>query len=120
MLKIIILEEDPVDAVLLREEIERAGHQVAGWAINVEDMLSLLARHDPDLLILDAMSDVFAMSNETLRSIRSHTDVDVVLLTREEDIVHEALGALQPIGILRPPVQPEALRALLGRVKRRC
>ncbi|MFC3077866.1 response regulator [Phenylobacterium terrae] len=115
MLKVLILQDDPIAAVLLQEAIEAAGHAVAGWAMNAEDAVALTATHRPDLLIIDTDLDAFDASTESVLEIGRKADAQIVFLTNGDERVREALATLQPVAILDLPWREESLRTALDR-----
>lgn len=115
MLKVLILQDDPVAALLLQEAVVAAGHAVAGWAVNAEEAAALTATHRPDLLIVDADLDAFDASTESVLDIRRMADVQIVFLTNGDEAAREALWKLRPDEILELPFTEDSLRSALSR-----
>jgi len=51
---ILVVEDEPLTAMLLRRELEAAGYAVVGPAARVAEALSLIAQRRPDAAVLDA------------------------------------------------------------------
>lgn len=113
MLRVLILQDDPVDAVLLQEAINSAGHEVVGWVVKTEDAVELALARRPHLLIVDTSFDPFETSTDSLIDIRRKVDADIVFLAERDSAVREALSKMQPLAILDLPVQHEALSSVL-------
>jgi two-component system cell cycle response regulator len=86
---VLVADPDPFNLRLLHEACEAAGYDVS-TAADGPDVLAMVARHPPDLLVLDAkMTEIDAF--EILRILKSDpslTNIPVLLVTDEVD--HDA------------------------------
>ena len=84
---VLVADPDPFNLRLLHEACEAAGYDVV-TAADGPDVLAMVARHPPDLLVLDAkMSEIDAF--EILRILRADTNlvsIPVLLVTDEGDL----------------------------------
>jgi DNA-binding response OmpR family regulator len=88
--RLLIIDDDTSLNQLLVEYFDRFGHKLA-TAATAADGRYLLRREDPDLLILDVMlPDADGM--ELCRTIRSESDIPIVMLTARGDLPDRVLG----------------------------
>jgi CheY-like chemotaxis protein len=52
-LRVLIVEDEALAAMLLQGYIEDIGHQVVGWATNAEEALQMFEERAPDLAFVD-------------------------------------------------------------------
>ena len=52
-LRVVIVEDEALPAMLLQGFLEDAGHQVVGWATTSDEANGLVARTNPDLVFVD-------------------------------------------------------------------
>lgn len=52
-LRVLIVEDEALPAMLLQGFLEDAGHEVVGWATNAEEATKLSDRSHPDLAFID-------------------------------------------------------------------
>ena len=93
--RVLVVDDDLTVRDVVRRYLERAGHQVA-LADNGEDALAWIARHEPDLVVLDLMLPGID-GLEVCRRLRETSAVPVVMLTalgeEENRIAGLQLGA---------------------------
>ncbi|WP_020657355.1 response regulator transcription factor [Amycolatopsis benzoatilytica] len=110
---IVLAEDDPKQAALVRLYLEREGHVVA-TADNGEDALSMVRQQVPDLLILDVMLPRLS-GLDVCRAIRASSDLPILMLTArstEDDLLRGLdLGADDYV------TKPYSPRELMARVR---
>lgn len=117
---ILLAEDDEKQAMLVRDYLERASHQVV-VVRDGQQALDALRRLRPDLLVLDVMLPVMS-GFEVCRIVRAESDLPVLMLTAraEEDDMLEGLD-LGADDYMTKPFSPRELtvriRALLRRVR---
>jgi CheY-like chemotaxis protein len=52
-MRVLIVEDEALPAMLLQEYLEDAGYEVVGWATNADEALKLFAESQPDLAFVD-------------------------------------------------------------------
>jgi DNA-binding response OmpR family regulator len=88
--RLLIIDDDASLNELLVEYFDRFGHKLT-TATTAASGRYLLRRDDPDLLILDVMlPDADGM--ELCRTIRSESDIPIVMLTARGDVPDRVLG----------------------------
>jgi two-component system alkaline phosphatase synthesis response regulator PhoP len=113
-MKTILVVDDERNIVdLVRLYLEKEGFAVAA-AFDGEEALTLHARHDPDLVILDLMLPKIG-GFDVCREIRRRGDTPVLMLTARSDDVDAIVGLeLGADDYVTKPFNP---RALVARVK---
>lgn len=122
MIKVLIVEDDPMVARINRRYVESIeGFEITGVAKNGEEALVLIQELMPDLLILDIYMPK-KNGRELLKQVRREGhNVDVILVTAEKDAasIDEMLkwGAVDYL--VKPFEFPRFKRALLSYRERR-
>jgi DNA-binding response OmpR family regulator len=116
--RVLVVDDDLTVRDVVRRYLERAGHQVA-LADNGEDALAWIARHEPDLVVLDLMLPGID-GLEVCRRLRETSAVPVVMLTalgeEENRIAGLQLGADDYV---TKPFSPRELALRVSSVLRR-
>lgn len=118
MIKIAIIEDDPVIRQMYLMKFEAAGFEVA-VAENGQEGISLIERFLPDIMLLDISMPVMN-GDEALAEIRKHDwgrDIPVLILTNLGE--EEAPKTLHSLGIHSYIVKAELTpRQVVDRVKK--
>ena len=111
--RILLIDDDAVLGELLAEYFERFGHTLL-LATTAREGKVRLERERPDLLLLDVMlPDADGM--ELCRSIRSRSDIPIVMLTARGDLPDRVLGL--ELGADDYLAKPFETRELVARVE---
>jgi two-component system alkaline phosphatase synthesis response regulator PhoP len=118
-MKTILVDDDERNIVaLLRLYLEKEGFAVAA-AYDGEEALTLHARHDPDLVILDLMLPKID-GLDVCREIRRRGDTPVLMLTARSDDIDAIVGLeLGADDYVTKPFNPRALMARVKAILRR-
>ncbi len=116
--RLLMIDDDSALNELLVEYFDRFGHKLA-TATTAADGRYLLRRDDPDLLILDVMlPDADGM--ELCRTIRSESDIPIVMLTARGDLPDRILGLeFGADDYIPKPFEPRELVARVETLMRR-
>lgn len=110
---ILLVEDTPDLADVIRRELQSAGHRV--WhATDGRLALELYSEHQPDLVILDWMLPKLD-GLEVLRRIRQHSMTPVLMLTARSDEIDRVIGL--EVGADDYLSKPFGMRELLARVR---
>jgi len=119
---ILIAEDSPVDALILRNIVERDGHEVVMVTNGAEALMQLKERPDIALVLADIrMPDLDGVG--LMRAMREQpewADIPVIVISGADDeaTVKEALS-LRPAGyILKPLNEPSRILERIGRAAR--
>lgn len=109
---ILIADDDPLLAEIVRFKLESAGHRVA-IVENGEQVLAAIGIERPDLLVLDAMMPVLAGQQvlERIKADPATASIPVVMLTarKGQDDVVAALRSGADDYITKPFIPDELL-----------
>ena len=117
-LKTLIVDDEPIARQVLREELELIpGVEVMGEADNGAKALDQIARHRPDLVLLDLQMP--AMSGfEVVSGIRRGSHMPVIVIVTAYDSYAVKAFEAGAIDYLLKPVGQERLRQAVGRASR--
>lgn len=112
--KILIVEDEPIVAMDLRQQVEEAGYLVVGIAENAEEALMAAEKHSPDLALLDVNIAGSMDGIQTAKILRQWFDVAGIFVTAFSDKNTVARAARQmPYGYLTKPIRGKELLATL-------
>jgi two-component system response regulator MtrA len=113
--QVLIVEDSPDIADLLRHYLERAGH-ATDLVVSGRDVVPQVKRARPDLILLDLMLP--GMDGiDVCRQIRAESGVPIVMLTAKSDTVDVVLGLES--GADDYIVKPFQAKVLIARVRAR-
>jgi DNA-binding NarL/FixJ family response regulator len=102
---VLIVENEPLVAVSLEQELELAGHRVLGPAADPDDGLRLAEEHRPDVALVDIGLNGVPRGIELARALRSKYDVAVLFVTMTLDAALENQDAA--VGVITKPFDPD-------------
>jgi AmiR/NasT family two-component response regulator len=113
--KLLIVEDESIVALDLREEIEEFGCEVTGLAESADTALMSIEECRPDLVLMDIKIDGPLDGIQTARLMRHAYEVPVVFLTSycDQETLDRAAREL-PYGYLTKPFKSRELRATLS------
>jgi two-component system sensor kinase FixL len=112
--RILVVEDDALVALNLREQLAALGYLVVGHARSGDEALRLIGETTPDLVLMDVNIDGEIDGIETASRIPAGQDLPVIFLTgrSEEAILQRARGA-RPYGFLTKPYSERELHATI-------
>ncbi len=118
-LRVLVVEDESLVGMMLRQQLERMGHAVLGQAANAEEAAQLYRRHQPDLVLMDirlAGSDGL----EVAKSLIAERPCPVVVVSAYADReLIERAASLGVYGYLVKPVDEKELEAQIAVALRR-
>ncbi|MGA3160820.1 MAG: PAS domain-containing protein [Terracidiphilus sp.] len=112
--KLLIVEDEPIVALDLKQEVEQLGCEVIGVAESADEALVAAGVHRPDLALMDIRIVGSVDGIHTAGLLRAAYRVPVVFLTSYSDETTIARAAREmPYGYLTKPFQSGELRATL-------
>jgi DNA-binding response OmpR family regulator len=110
--KVLIIEDEPIVALSLREVLSSAGYVVVGIARNVGDALSIAQSTLPDLVVCDVQLTGRRDGVEGAVLLQDIHNIPVVFLTAQGDQETRArAAAVQPVAYLHKPVSVQQVLA---------
>lgn len=120
-MRVLIVDDESLIRMDLRDIIESCGHEVVAEGTNGVEALALCKKHKPDIILMDVkMPELDGI--EAARQIGFHHEAPVVLLTSysQQDLIDKARDS-GVYGYLIKPVREEqlvpSLEMALGRYK---
>lgn len=118
--KVLIVEDDPLLAVTMREVLTLVGFEVAGIASTVAEALNLAQATHPDLAIFDVRLAGRRDGIEGAALLRECYGVPAVFVTGQGDeATRQRASLVGAVGYLDKPVHPQELikvvEATIGR-----
>jgi PAS domain S-box-containing protein len=112
--KILVVEDEPVVALDLQQEVEQLGLTVVGLAESADEALLVAEENRPDLALMDIRIVGSMDGVQTARLLREAYGIPVIFLTSysDESTIKRAAREL-PYGYLTKPFQPRELKAAL-------
>ena len=112
--KLLIVEDEPIVALDLKQEVEQLGCEVIGVAESADEALVAAGVHRPDLALMDVRIMGSVDGIHTAGLLRAAYRVPVVFLTSYSDETTIARAAREmPYGYLTKPFQSGELKATL-------
>ena len=112
--KVLIVEDEPIVALDLKQEVENLGCEVVGVAESAEEALAATDTHRPDLVLMDIRIAGSLDGIQTARVLRNWYQVPSIFLTSYSDERTIARAAREmPYGYLTKPFQSAELKAAL-------
>ncbi|MFD2573580.1 response regulator [Spirosoma soli] len=85
-LKILIVEDETITAMDLRETLEEAGHTVVGVARNFQQALEFVIKYSPDLALVDIQLDgSIANGIDTAKELVARRRMPIIYLTANSE-----------------------------------
>lgn len=109
---ILIVEDEALIAMELRERLEVFGYEVCGVVASGEEAVNEAVAQRPDLVLMDIRLACRLGGNEAAKQIRARVDVPVVFLTAyaDDDLLARAM-TVDPFGYVVKPFEERELRA---------
>lgn len=112
--RIMIVEDEGVVALQIRESLESLGYAVPVVAMSGEEAVEKLMETEPDLILMDVKLPGGLSGIEAARRIRHRLDVPIVYLTAFSDEETLALAkATDPYGYVLKPFEEKSLHAII-------
>ena len=112
--KLLIVEDEPIVALDLQQEVEELGFEVIGLAESADEALLAVEETRPDLALMDVRIVGSMDGIQTARLLRDAYEVPVIFLTSYSDDETISRAAREmPYGYLTKPFQSRELKATL-------
>ncbi|KEQ27059.1 MULTISPECIES: ANTAR domain-containing response regulator [Paenibacillus] len=112
---IVVVDDDPIIRMDIREMLEEEGYAVAGEAKNGEEAIELVAALKPDLVIMDVKMPVMngIKASRIIRSLHD-TETSVLLLTAysQKELVQDARSAGVAAYLVKPVSEEDLIPAV--------
>ena len=104
MLKVMIIEDEPLIALNLTKILEKKGFETIGHAANFDDAYALFCANKPHIVLSDIKLENGESGIEIIKKLKMISDFCVIYLTSygDDEIVEEALST-NPFGYITKP-----------------
>lgn len=111
---IVVVDDDPIIRMDIREMLEEGGYLVAGEAKNGEEAVELIARVKPDLAIMDIKMPVMngIKASNIIRKLQQDTSVLLLTAYSQKELVKEAREAGVAAFLVKPVSEVDLLPAV--------
>jgi len=114
MLKVMIIEDEPLIALSLTKILEKKGFEATGHAANFDEAYTLFHAKKPHIVLSDIKLENDESGIEVVRQLKEISDFCVIYLTSygDDEIVERALNTA-PSGYITKPFKEVDLHAVL-------
>lgn len=110
--RILVVEDEAIVAMGIKQKLEELGHQVVDIAYNGEDAVQIAHETEPDLILMDIVLKGDIDGIEAAAKIRNLLDIPVIYLTAYSDEeVLERARMTEPYGYIIKPFKKSELNA---------
>ncbi|MBA2943534.1 response regulator [Paenibacillus sp. CGMCC 1.16610] len=111
---IVVVDDDPIIRMDIREMLEEGGYLVAGEAKNGEEAIELIARVKPDLAIMDIKMPVMngIKASHIIRKLQQDTSVLLLTAYSQKELVKDAREAGVAAFLVKPVSEEDLLPAV--------
>ena len=116
-LRILIVEDEILIALDMRDLLEESGHVVVGIADSADHAVAIAVRERPDLILMDIVLAGPRDGIDAALELRERLDVPSLFITAHPDLpMRERAEAARPLGFLVKPLDEGTLRRVLARL----
>ena len=117
--KILVVEDDMIIQMFLSKIINNAGFTVVGEARNYIEILELVDRTQPDLIVMDIGLEGEKDGIETAHILNKKYNIPILFITGNSDkVTRDRANEVHPIGIIFKPIDENSLVHTLVRINR--
>lgn len=114
MLRVIIVEDEPLVGLSLEDEVRQSGHELAGNVTSAEKARELMREAQPDVWLIDLHLDDGETGCALAREVRAEFNVPAILVTGWPEKARECREAL---GVIAKPLAKNAVAEALAAVE---
>lgn len=112
--KILVVEDEQIVALELKDRLTRMGHSVVGVVVSGEEAIEHVRRLQPDMVLLDIKLQGEMDGIEAAETIRSETNIPVVYLTAfSDETTLQRAKLTEPYGYILKPFQERELHVII-------
>ena len=116
-MRVLVVEDEPLIAFDLVNEIEADAHEVVGQSRSAEEAIALAGALKPDLIIMDIGLLGEQSGLDAARTIREKYGIGCVFISATLDRVDPASWAdVEPVALVTKPYQDDAIRRAIRSV----
>lgn len=113
-LKILLVEDEIINAMLLSEQLESIGYAVANHVTTGENAITSVKRCPPNIILMDIGLAGEIDGIEAAAVIKTESDIPIVFITGYDDqTIRERAEKLKPCGYLLKPFEIDELKIII-------
>jgi len=114
-MKILIVEDDALIALFIKEAVERLGHTLLAVFDRAEDVLASLQEQRPDVVLMDIEIKGNVDGIQCAKALQIKHDIPSIFVTshQQSEVIQEAMD-VKPLGFLIKPIQESHIEASLA------
>lgn len=111
-MKILIVEDEPIVALDIKNTIIKLGHNVTDTVTNYDDTISSVKENEPDIIFMDIHLENSKNGIETAEEIKKFKNIPIVYLTAfsDDDTMQKAIDT-DPISYILKPFKRDELKS---------
>jgi AmiR/NasT family two-component response regulator len=111
---IVVVDDDPIIRMDIREMLEEGGYWVSGEAKNGQEAIEIIARLKPDLAIMDIKMPVMngIKATQIIRKLQQDTSVLLLTAYSQKELVKDAREAGVAAFLVKPVSEEDLLPAV--------
>ncbi len=113
---ILVVEDEPIIGMELREYLEMAGYKVPDVVRNADSVMPSVIKNSPDLIIMDIYLKSFIDGIDAAQRVKMIKDTPIIFLTAyPNDSIKKKAMTVKPAAYLLKPINDDEL---LGEIKK--
>ncbi len=113
---ILIVEDEPIIGMELREYLESAGYAVPTVVRNADSVMPSVLKYKPDLIIMDIYLKSFIDGIDAAQRVKMVKDTPIIFLTAyPNEAIRKKAMTVKPAAYLLKPINDDEL---LGEIKK--
>lgn len=118
-LKILLVEDEVIAAMLMKLELRNAGYEIAHHVVTGEEAITCASQNSPDIILMDIRLAGEIDGVEAASAIRSRSNVPIVFITGYNcQVMMERAGKVGHAGYFIKPVDINKLKKIFEDLKR--
>lgn len=111
-IKILIVEDEPIVALDIKNTIIKLGHNVTDTVTNYDDTISSVKENEPDIIFMDIHLENSKNGIETAEEIKKFKNIPIVYLTAfsDDETMQKAIDT-NPISYILKPFKRDELKS---------
>ena len=113
-IKILLVEDEVILAMLMERQLIDIGYQVANHVTTGENAIISAKQNSPDLILMDIKLADEIDGIDAATVIKSESDVPIIFITAYDDLnIRERVEKLNPLGYMIKPVEMNKLKIII-------
>ncbi|MDA3958048.1 response regulator [Oceanispirochaeta sp.] len=114
---ILIVEDEPIIGMELKESLEKLGYNVPEVIRNADGVMSGVIKNNPDLIIMDIYLKSFIDGIDAAQRVKMMKDTPIIFLTAyPNDSIRKKAMTIKPAAYLLKPIRGEELQMKIKEV----